>query len=141
VQRGNQWCDNTHVVPYNPYLSLTFNAHINVEVCASLKSVKYLFKYIHKGHDRADVRVSVDRRRPATNNPGDAVVALAVATVPPTGDTSLAAQPVEEHVDEIANHVDSRYVSSMEAAYRTLIGKMHDHSPPVVHQDLHLENQ
>jgi hypothetical protein len=41
------------VVPYNPYLSLLFNCHINVEVCTSIAVVKYLYKYVYKGHDRA----------------------------------------------------------------------------------------
>jgi hypothetical protein len=41
------------VVPYNPYLSLFFNCHINVEVCTSVAAVKYLYKYVYKGHDRA----------------------------------------------------------------------------------------
>ncbi|PWZ11729.1 ATP-dependent DNA helicase PIF1 [Zea mays] len=39
--------------PYNPYLLHLFNCHINVEACGSIKAVKYLFKYIYKGHDRA----------------------------------------------------------------------------------------
>ncbi|XP_053100132.1 uncharacterized protein LOC128322591 [Hemicordylus capensis] len=47
--------DNSWVVPYNPYLALKYNCHINVEVCASVKSVKYLFKYVYKGHDCANV--------------------------------------------------------------------------------------
>ena len=51
--------DNTWVVPYNPYLSKKFNAHINVEACTSIKSVKYLFKYVYKGHDCANVEVRV----------------------------------------------------------------------------------
>ncbi|AQL03334.1 hypothetical protein ZEAMMB73_Zm00001d045868 [Zea mays] len=47
--------DNRWVVPYNPYLLQLFNCHINVEACGSIKVVKYLFKYIYKGHDRASV--------------------------------------------------------------------------------------
>ncbi|AQK39329.1 hypothetical protein ZEAMMB73_Zm00001d023448 [Zea mays] len=47
--------DNRWVVPYNPYLLRLFNCHINVEACGSIKAVKYLFKYIYKGHDRASV--------------------------------------------------------------------------------------
>jgi hypothetical protein len=40
-------------VPYNPFLSKKYNAHINVEVCSSISAVKYLYKYVYKGHDRA----------------------------------------------------------------------------------------
>jgi hypothetical protein len=43
--------DNWWVVPHNPYLTKTFNAHINIEVSVDIRSVKYLFKYIYKGHD------------------------------------------------------------------------------------------
>ncbi|XP_015262359.1 PREDICTED: uncharacterized protein LOC107106689 [Gekko japonicus] len=32
--------DNRWIVPYNPYLLLKYSCHINVEVCASLQSVK-----------------------------------------------------------------------------------------------------
>jgi hypothetical protein len=53
----NLLVDNQWVVPYNPYLSLKYNCHINVEVCASIKSVKYLFKYVYKGHDCADIEI------------------------------------------------------------------------------------
>ncbi|ODM86919.1 ATP-dependent DNA helicase pif1 [Orchesella cincta] len=50
--------DNSWVVPYNPYLSRKYNAHINIEVCSSVKSIKYIFKYIYKGHDAAVIKVS-----------------------------------------------------------------------------------
>ncbi|UYV67510.1 hypothetical protein LAZ67_5001019 [Cordylochernes scorpioides] len=50
--------DNSLVVPYNPYLLKKFNCHINVEICASIKSVKYLFKYVYKGHDKANVAIT-----------------------------------------------------------------------------------
>ncbi|RCV18220.1 hypothetical protein SETIT_3G282400v2 [Setaria italica] len=49
--RGEE-LDNRWVVPYNPVLLMWYNCHINVEICSSIKSVKYLYKYIYKGHDR-----------------------------------------------------------------------------------------
>ena len=52
--------DNRWVVPYNPYLSLKFNSHINLEYCASIKSVKYLFKYMYKGHDCLATETIID---------------------------------------------------------------------------------
>ncbi|GBM62165.1 hypothetical protein AVEN_199323-1 [Araneus ventricosus] len=45
--------DNKWVVPYSPLLSKMFHAHINVEYCKSVKSIKYICKYIHKGSDMA----------------------------------------------------------------------------------------
>jgi len=50
--------DNRHVVPYNPYLLMKYNCHINVECCATVQSVKYLYKYICKGHDCAIVQIN-----------------------------------------------------------------------------------
>ncbi|XP_031099719.1 uncharacterized protein LOC116003920 [Ipomoea triloba] len=47
--------DNRWIVPYNPQLLLKFDCHINVEVYASIKSVKYIYKYIYKGHDRVSM--------------------------------------------------------------------------------------
>ncbi|XP_027183905.1 uncharacterized protein LOC113782196 [Coffea eugenioides] len=43
--------DNRWVIPYNPYLLALFDCHMNVEVCSTVKLVKYLYKYIFKGHD------------------------------------------------------------------------------------------
>ena len=48
---------NKDVVPHSPNLLVEFNCHINVEVCASIKSVKYIHKYIYKGHDRATLEM------------------------------------------------------------------------------------
>jgi hypothetical protein len=50
--------NNSWIVPYNPFLSLKYNCHINVESCASVKSVKYLFKYVYKGHDCANIALA-----------------------------------------------------------------------------------
>jgi len=48
VKIDNQW-----VVPYNPVLSRIFMAHINVELCNSVKSIKFICKYVNKGSDQA----------------------------------------------------------------------------------------
>uniref|UniRef100_A0A4Y0BJ30 Helitron_like_N domain-containing protein n=1 Tax=Anopheles funestus TaxID=62324 RepID=A0A4Y0BJ30_ANOFN len=50
--------DNRNVVPYNPWLSHKYNCHINVEVCTTISSVKYLYKYVYKGQDRLSVSVT-----------------------------------------------------------------------------------
>jgi hypothetical protein len=45
--------DSRWVVPYNPYLLTKYNCHMNVEVCSSVTSIKYIHKYCFKGGDRA----------------------------------------------------------------------------------------
>ena len=60
IQINGRTVDNSWVVPYNPYLSLRYKAHINVEFCSSPKAVKYLCKYTHKGNDRAMVSTHVE---------------------------------------------------------------------------------
>jgi hypothetical protein len=46
---------NQHVVPYNPYLLMLFQCHINVEYCGSLDSIAYVLNYVCKGNDRVNV--------------------------------------------------------------------------------------
>ena len=41
--------DCTWVVPHNTRLLCRYSCHLNVEVCSSIKAVKYLFKYTYKG--------------------------------------------------------------------------------------------
>ena len=49
VQGSEVSVDNTWIVPYCPLLLKVFNAHINVEYCNSVKSIKY----VNKGSDMA----------------------------------------------------------------------------------------
>jgi hypothetical protein len=49
--------DNRWVVSHNVYLSTKYDAHINVEVCNNIHAVKYLFKYVYKGHDHVTVEI------------------------------------------------------------------------------------
>ncbi len=43
--------DNRWIIPYNLYLYQKYNCHINIEICSSICLVKYLYKYVYKGHD------------------------------------------------------------------------------------------
>lgn len=52
IHRNRMIIDNSWVVPYNPYLTAKYQCHINVEICAGISAVKYLYKYVYKGHDR-----------------------------------------------------------------------------------------
>jgi len=49
--------DNRWVVPYNPWLLLKYDCHINVEVCSNIKNIKYLYKYVYKGPDRIAMEI------------------------------------------------------------------------------------
>ncbi len=107
------------MVPYNPYLSLFFNCHINVEVCTSVAVVKYLYKYVYKGHNHAQVDVgSVD--------------AAALDGVAP-------AQPRMR--DEIKIYQDSRYVSASEASHRLYGFDLHKEHPNVIRLAVHLKGR
>ena len=65
--RGNEVeVDNRWVVPYSPYLCHMFKCHINVEVCNSIKAIKYVIKYVNKGNDMAIFALQ-------RNNPNDEI--------------------------------------------------------------------
>ena len=101
-------------VPYNPSLLLKYNAHINVEICSTVSAVKYLYKYVYKGHDRAIVEFHA-------------------------GDSTINSRP--KGVDEIANYLEARYVSASEACYRLFSFELHANMPHVMRLVLHLEGK
>ncbi|CAH1445856.1 unnamed protein product [Lactuca virosa] len=86
-------------------------AHINVEWCNQAALIKYLFKYINKGPDRATIEVAQN------NNGGD------IDDVP---------------VDEIKNYYDCRYLSACEASWRIYGFDVHYIYPSVVRLPFHL---
>ncbi|XP_049302040.1 uncharacterized protein LOC125775446 [Bactrocera dorsalis] len=53
--------DNGWVVPYSPILPKAFKAHINVEYCNSVKSIKYICKFVNKGSDMVVFGVAENR--------------------------------------------------------------------------------
>ena len=113
---GTPW-DNTWVVPYNPWLLRRYRAHINVEICTSAKPVAYLYKYIYKGSDSADVSTTIINQPPSHRNDVDAPV------------------------DEVRIFHDARWIGSCEAAWRILGLPIGEIKPPVTRLAIHLENQ
>jgi hypothetical protein len=106
--------DNRWVVPHNVYLLTKYDAHINVEVCNNIRAVKYLFKYVYKGHDRAIVEISRQ------------------------SDNATEGNVVE--VDEIKKYLDYRYVSTSEVAWCIFQFDMHGRFPIVERLQYHLPN-
>ena len=57
LRNGNYRVDNKWVVPYCPVLLEMFDCHMNVEIVSTILAVKYLYKYIDKGHDAATITI------------------------------------------------------------------------------------
>ena len=49
-------------MPYNSYLLafFFFYYHMYVEACSTIESVKYLYKYVYKGHDKVCFKVAAN---------------------------------------------------------------------------------
>ena len=60
--------DNRWVVPHNIPLCTKYNAHINVEICSNAQVVKYLYKYVFKGHNRALITMRQQQRQQQASN-------------------------------------------------------------------------
>ncbi|MCH79313.1 ATP-dependent DNA helicase PIF1 [Trifolium medium] len=113
VQKKGVKLDNGNVVPYNPFLLMRYQGHINVEYCNKSNAIKYLFKYVNKGPDRSNLEI--------TNGKG--------------------VSNQKEPVDEIKRWYDCRYLSPSEAVWRTLKFDIHEKFPAVIRLSIHLENQ
>ncbi|XP_018360460.1 PREDICTED: uncharacterized protein LOC108759485 [Trachymyrmex cornetzi] len=103
--------DNRFVVPYCSILSTIFNCHINVEIVSSIKSVKYLYKYIYKGHDAASFVIE--------NNVNDTEIVH----------------------DEIKDFIEARYVGPVEAYWRITGKTLQEKSHAIIRLPVHLPNE
>ena len=103
--------DNRWVVPYCPILLQIFNCHMNVDVVSTILSVKYLYKYVYKGHDAATVTIGESNNENFVNH------------------------------DEINNFIETRYVGPAEACYRILSKPLQDKSHAIIRLPVHLPNQ
>lgn len=113
IKKGDISVDNQFVVPYNRYLLLRYNAHINVEWCNQSRSIKYLFKYVNKGHDR--VTTTFYNQSGTTEN--------------------------SERHNEIKMYYDCRYLSSCEASWRIFAFDINYRDVAVEQLSFHLPNE
>jgi hypothetical protein len=114
IEKSGATMDNRHVVPYNPFLLMKYQAHINMEWCNQCTSIKYLFKYINKGYDRITAAISKEKQGTTSKN-------------------------IE--VDEVKEYIDCRYVSPSKACWRIFSFPIHGRKPAVERLYYHLEGE
>ena len=149
------------------YSLCRFDCHINVEIATSIKSVKYIYKYILKGPDRTRVAVGPQAPGPlhpttcapnhtsrAANNPRTPAYPPPPNTVNvpnPAPPVSLVSPAIAvaivggvsmvdssiQVIEEISDNVEGRYLGSMEAAHRMLKLQLTHRFPPVVPLHVH----
>lgn len=47
--------NNCWIISYNLFLLQKYQTHINMEVCNTVKAIKYVYKYIFKNNDRLTI--------------------------------------------------------------------------------------
>ena len=57
IERGGFVYDNRWVVPYNEFILIKYDCHINTEFIGSFTTIKYVYKYVHKGFDVSTVGI------------------------------------------------------------------------------------
>ncbi|CAF3389853.1 unnamed protein product [Rotaria socialis] len=110
---GKYEVDNRKVILYNPRLLMKWDAHINVKVCATVKSIKYLFKYVYKGHHCANIKLEL-----------------------PVKDCANFAKTLQWN--KIKAHLDARYAGAPEAVWRLFEFPLHDKSHSIIRLVIHL---
>ncbi|XP_033134268.1 uncharacterized protein LOC117127729 [Brassica rapa] len=117
--------ENTFVVPHNIKLVKKYEAHINVEWCNRTSAVKYLFKYITKGVDRATAVIENGNT---------------AATSDATGSGGSKEKVVRQR-NEIQDYIEARYLSACESMWRTFAFHIHKRKPSVEKLIIHLEGE
>ena len=118
VERNGIKLDNRYIVPHNIELLVKFQAHINVEWCNRSRSIKYLFKYITKGPDRATLILEENLHI----------------------DPSTGMQHMTD-TDEVKTYLNCRYVSAIEACWRIFEFAIHHREPAVQRLSFHNEDE
>ena len=101
------------------YLCAKYDAHINVEICTSIQSIKYVYKYVFKGHDRT--YAAIVQQRAGAHSEGN--------------------NRSDEPVDEIKTFLDARYVSASEGCWDLFSFSLHNEFPSHQRLAVHLGDE
>ncbi len=107
---------------------MRYKCHINVEVYSSITTVKYIYKYVYKGHNRA-----LAAMQPEVGVLP--VVASQAASGGADGNNAPAAR------DEVQNYLDGRYVSANKACHRLFTFDLHGMHLNVYRLAVYLPNE
>lgn len=105
------------VVPYNRGLIVKYQAHLNIEWCNQGLLIKYMFKYITKGPDRATIAIGKAKDADSGESKSNIVS------------------------NEVEDYVACHYLSSSEACWRIFKFPIHYRKPVVTKLVFHLENE
>lgn len=126
---------NGRIVPYNPYLTRRYNCHINVELCANVNAIRYIFKYIFKGHDLTHITITQQNETSEdSHHPRGLRQSRRSRHAPNITEPS-------ESVDEIKCYHEARYLSPCEALWRLFEYPVREQSPPVITLHVHLPGE
>ncbi|KAF8088731.1 LOW QUALITY PROTEIN: hypothetical protein N665_0531s0004 [Sinapis alba] len=118
VVKDGEVMNNTSVIPHNIDILKKYEAHIKVELCNRTSAVKYMFKYITKGVDKAT-----------------AVLKKGIGRVP------LTKEAVTKQPNEIQDFIECCYLSACESMWRIFGFHIHKRKPSVQKLITHLEGE
>ncbi|CAO0794193.1 unnamed protein product [Mucor circinelloides] len=118
---GRTTIDNRRIALHNLYLAAKYNAHINVKIYNEVNSIKYVYKYVYKGHDRAQVHVG----NPAATEPQDEMNNFLDARYVSASEACWS----EEAMTAIYSNFCERYWAVRRSGSGGIIGRMYTVSP------------
>lgn len=118
VQKGNLKLDNQFVVPHNLEILKKYKAHVNVEWCNKSSAIKYIFKYITKGVDRATFKF-----------------------VKNADQSTQSEEKKEKPRNKIDDFIDGRYLSACESMWGIFSFDIHHNTPAVQKLPVHLPGE
>lgn len=115
--KGYVRLDNRWVVSYNMFFLKIYRAQINVELCNKRKVLKYLLKYVTKGHDCA--KIYLQRLTRGHDTPCD------------SGSSTI---------NKVREYLDCWYIHKQDAVWRILGFDIHRYFPSIEGFVVHLTN-